>query len=354
MPLFSYYRTVMNSEYTRLLALIEGELERTLPASPGPAWFERFFGGLAAVPGPEIVSSLNAPALELIRRGGKRWRPLLLVMAARAFGREDGALSLSPLVEIAHSGSLIVDDIEDGAEKRRGGPAIHLLYGVDAAVNDANLLYFLPAALIDEFAESPALRLALHSRYAFHLRRLHLGQAMDIEWHRRDGFVPREDEYLSMCRLKTGVLARAAAELGALAAGAPEGEAEALGLVFESVGVAFQILDDAKNLRAGLPGKARGDDIVEGKKSLPVILACAREGRLAAELAACFAAARRKGMGAPEIEEAIGMIERQGGVEESLARARVLLAQSRSSLAALLPPGPGLEGLDGIFALLDS
>jgi octaprenyl-diphosphate synthase len=344
----------MQSEYTRLLSLIEGEIAALLPADPPAAWFGRFFGDLPVLPGPEIRACLNAPAIELVRRGGKRWRPLLLVLAARAFGRADGALGLAPLVEIAHNGTLIVDDIEDGSVKRRGGPAIHLMFGVDAAVNAGNLLYFLPLALIDSFDAPAAVRLALHSRFAFHMRRLHLGQAMDIEWHRRDDFVPAEDQYLAMCALKTGVLARASAEFGALAAGASLDAASALGRLFESAGIAFQILDDAKNLRAGLPGKHRGDDIVEGKKSLPVILACGREARLRVELARCFAAAKRKGIEAPEVEEAIGILERTGAVEASLEKARSLLASARAGIAAILPPGTGPGELEGLFAFLDT
>jgi octaprenyl-diphosphate synthase len=346
----------MQSQYTRFFEQIEGELARTIPARPDQAWFRRFFGDLPGsfFPGPEIVSALNAPAIELVRRGGKRWRPLVLEAAARAWGREDGAISLTPLVELAHSGSLIVDDIEDGAEKRRGGRAIHLMFGVDAAVNDGNLLYFLPLALIDEFDAPLPVRYALHARYALHMRRLHLGQAMDIEWHRRDDAMPGEADYLAMCALKTGVLARASAELGALAAGAPEAAASALGGVFESVGVAFQILDDAKNLRSGLPGKDRGDDIVEGKKSLPVILACAAEPRLLGELGRCFAAARARGVAAPEVEEAIGILERSGAISASLSRARRMLDAAHGDLARIMPDAPRRAGLEGIFALLDA
>ncbi len=343
----------MQSEYTRLLGLIEGEIDSCLPSSPDAAWFKRFFGELPGTPGAEIVRSLNAPARELLGRGGKRWRPLLLMLSARAFGRMDGALSLSPIVEIAHNGTLIVDDIEDGSEKRRGGPSIHLVFGVDLAVNDANLLYFLPLVLIDELDAPAKVKLDLHARYAHHMRRLHLGQAMDITWHRDDDFLPTEEEYLAMCALKTGVLSRAAAELGALAAGAPTASVLALGAVFESLGVAFQILDDAKNLRSGLPGKARGDDIVEGKKSLPVILACRAEPRVRADLARCFAAARRRGIAASEVEEAIGLVERQGAVEASMSRARLLLERCRLDLVSILPPGKGRDELAGIFSLLD-
>ena len=156
----------MQMEYTRLLELIEEEIARALPGEPDAAWFGRFFGALPFSPSPIIARALNAPSRELIGRGGKRWRPLLLVLCAHAFGREDGALSLTPVVELAHNGSLIVDDIEDGSDLRRGGPAIHLVFGVDAAVNDGNLLYFLPLALIDEFPAPPELRLRLYQSYA--------------------------------------------------------------------------------------------------------------------------------------------------------------------------------------------
>lgn len=342
----------MQTEYTRLLELIEGEIDRAIPAEPDAEWFGRFFGKLPSSPSPAIARALNAPSRELIGRGGKRWRPLLLALSARAFGRGDGALSLAPVVELAHNGSLIVDDIEDGSDLRRGGPAIHLVFGADAAVNDGNLLYFLPLALIDEFPAPPELRLRLYESYSAAMRRLHLGQTMDIQWHRSPEFLPTEEEYLSMCALKTGVLSRAAAELGVIAAGAEPGAAERLGLLFESMGVAFQIIDDVKNLRTGNPGKRRGDDIVEGKKSLPVLLASGKDPRIDRELPRCFAAARRGGIDAPEVEEAIGMIARTGALEAAEAKARALLSEVREGIASLVPSREGAEELLGIFPFL--
>ncbi len=344
----------MQYEYTRLLELIEGEIARTLPAKPDAAWFKRFFGDLPFSPSEEAGRTLNAPARELLGRGGKRWRPLLFVLSARAFGRSDGALSLCPIVELAHNGSLIVDDIEDCSDLRRGGPAIHLIFGNDAAINDGNMLYFLPLALIEEFDASAEVKLRLHSAYAASMRRLHLGQALDIQWHGSPDYLPARQEYLGMCALKTGVLSRAAAELGALAAGASEDRARELGLLFESMGVAFQILDDVKNLRTGNPGKRRGDDIVEGKKSLPVILACAKEPRLARELPRCFAAARRDGVKAPEVEEAIGMIARTGALDAAEAEARSLLGSVREGISRAAPAREGAEELLGIFGFLGS
>lgn len=342
----------MRHEYTKILQDIEADIGRLLPVLPDKLWFEGIFGPLPVFPAEDVRKALNAPALDLLRRGGKRWRPLLLVLCARAFGRDDGAACLAPLVEIVHGGTLIVDDIEDGADTRRGGPAIHLVHGVDAAVNAGNLLYFLPLVLIDRLEAPPAVRLLLHSRYALHMRRLHLGQAMDITWHRSHGSLPSQEQYLAMCALKTGVLARAAAEFGVIAAGADLAMAESLGGVFEEAGVAFQIIDDVKNLKSGNPGKKRGDDIVEGKKSLPVIVACAREPRLAADLARCFDMARSGGPEAPEVEEAIGLITRTGAIDEAERIARSLIANVEAKLKDLAPPGPAGDSLAGILPLL--
>ncbi len=342
----------MRSEYTEILGLIEREVLDLLPEEPDDVWFARFFGELPGSPRSEIRKSLNAPALELIRRGGKRWRPLLLVLAAKAFGREDGALGISPVVEIAHNGTLIVDDIEDGSDTRRGGPAIHLLHGLDASVNAGNLMYFLPLALFDELRASNETRLALHTRYALHMRRLHLGQAMDITWHREHGSIPDRASYLAMCALKTGVLARAAAEFGAISALAPEAAVKALGSAFEHAGVAFQVLDDVANLRKGNPGKKRGDDIVEGKKSLPVILACEQRPGMLPELALLFHAARAGGPASPAVEEAISLIAGEGAIDMAEAIAMGMLARASASLSATVPAGPWAEPLMGLVGAL--
>lgn len=342
----------MHAEYMEILAGIEGELRSVLPEMPDEVWFGRFFGESGASPREELRRALNAPALDLIRRGGKRWRPLLLVLAARAFGRADGALSLSPLVEIAHNGTLIVDDIEDGADERRGGPAIHLLHGLDVAVNAGNLLYFLPLALIDELALGVETKLELYARYGLHMRRLHLGQATDILWHRHHGFVPDRASYLSMCALKTGVLARAAAEFGALAAGAPADVVGRLGSIFERAGVAFQVLDDLRNLTTGNPGKRRGDDIVEGKKSLPVILACESRPELLGRLAGLFDAAASGGPSSPAVEEAIGLIAETGALAEAKHLASTMLGEVSRELEAVIPPTPEGRLLAGLVPFL--
>lgn len=342
----------MRPEYTEILAKIEAEIARELPELPSDGWLESRFGPLASLPSDRDRRAVTAPGRELVLRGGKRWRPLLQVLCARAFGPGDLALALAPLAEIVHNGTLIVDDIEDGAEVRRGGPAVHLVHGLDAAVNGGNLMYFLPLALLEERVSDPVLRARLYGAFASQLRRVHLGQALDIAWHRDSGRVPSEREYLLMCSLKTGALSGLAARIGALCGGAPDEAADALVRAFEEAGVAFQILDDVRDLRTGNPGKERGDDIVEGKKSLPVLRACARVPSLADRLPDLFGRARAGGVRDPAVEEAIAAISGTGALEEAESEAAGLLARAEAAAGDACPPGPGREALLGIFPLL--
>ena len=99
-----------------------------------------------------------------------------------AGGEAEEALPLAPVVEFPHNGSLIVDDIEDSSDLRRGEPAVHKIYGEDMSINTGNLLYFLPTFLIDESDFSDELKLRLYRYYTVNLRRLHFGQGLDIQW----------------------------------------------------------------------------------------------------------------------------------------------------------------------------
>jgi octaprenyl-diphosphate synthase len=172
---------------------------------------------------------------------------------------------------------------------------------------------------------------------------------MDIKWHRDFACVPDPAEYELMCRLKTGALARLAAVLGVYAgyAGKASGppvaqeifqeralvQAEAFGCAAEKLGVGFQILDDIKNLRAGNPGKKRGDDIVEGKKSLPALLFLSKHPKKAPLVERCFRAAHEGGTSAPEVEELIGEFEAAGVLEMAADRGLALIEEARKVLA---------------------
>ena len=183
-----------------------------------------------------------------------------------------------------------------------------------------------------------------------------MGQAMDIAWHRSDPPTPLPTlrEYDLMCRLKTGCLARlaailgvyAAAAAGAIAPGDISGWADSLGDAAENMGVGFQILDDVKNLTTGNSGKKRGDDIVEGKKSLPALLYLHSwkhdPAQAAALVSRCFAAARAGGVAVPEVEELIVELESSGALAEAKRQGLALIDDARGAFSGLNLGGSGL------------
>jgi octaprenyl-diphosphate synthase len=363
----------MENEYTRRLEKIEAVLNAWLPHTPDSSWLERVFAPQGNSVSFELAESLTRPGRDLINRGGKRWRPLLMVLAAECVAGETGgeaALPLTPLVEFPHNASLIHDDIEDNSDERRGKPAVHLLYGTDTAINGGAFMYFLPLACLSAWSGNKgsggaAVKDKIWTAWASHMRALHLGQAMDIAWHRDHRSLPGLDEYDRMCRLKTGCLARLAAFLGVYSGAFSAGEdcpeknslhlADVFGEAAEQLGVGFQILDDVKNLTTGVPGKKRGDDIVEGKKSLPVLLYLHRYPEKMDFAARCFEVARSKGINAPELLEFIAALETAGVLEEAMGKAQEYIRESRGIFSGSKPAGFSLrkEGQELLAGLVD-
>lgn len=331
----------------RLLARIEQAVTAPLP----PA-------GLALDGAAVLAAEIEAPGRDLLALGGKRWRPLLLALTCKMCGgREDPAIALAPVVELAHNGSLIIDDIEDGADLRRGAPAAHLRHGLDLAINAGNLLYFLPAGHLEAAGLDSEVELRVHRLYGAAMLRLHYGQGLDILWHREPDRIPSLSEYFAMCRAKSGSLAGLAAALGATAAHALAPVAALLGEAGEEFGVCFQIIDDVRNLTTGNPGKRRGDDLVEGKKSLPVILYCNRDDasrrRMVALLAACSAADSVESAGAA-VEEAISLMTESGVIAaaRTMARRRYRAVMGRLEAHPSLATGDAWEAVRGLTSEL--
>jgi len=323
----------MDQEYTQKLSGIETELERWLPKNKiDTAWLNQVFASMGGRTEKLLFQSLEAlktPLDDILSRGGKRWRPLLMTLVCEMLGGGAAAVPLTPAVEFAHNASLIHDDIEDGSDERRGKPAIHKIYGIDTAINSGSFFYFLSSCCIENCAFQN--KEQIFKIWMEYIRRLHLGQAMDINWHSNVLIIPEIEDYLLMCRMKTGSLARLAAELGAYAAGAHTGKTipqEAIRLLGEAadmMGIGFQILDDVKNLTTGIPGKRKGDDIVEGKKSLPVLLYLNKYPERRERVFYCFHMAKREGTTAPEVEELTENLKATGIFTEAEEIAAALL-----------------------------
>jgi octaprenyl-diphosphate synthase len=132
--------------------------------------------------------------------------------------------------------------------------------------------------------------------------------------------------------------------------------ADILGEAAEQLGVGFQILDDVKDLETGVPGKKRGDDIVEGKKSLPLLLYLHKYPEKRDFAARCFAAARAGGTEAPEVEELICALKSAGVLDEAREKGLEYIRESRRIFSASDIAGFPLikEGRELIIELIDS
>ena len=331
----------MNKDFKSILENIEQALDKALPQNSATgSWTSDSFGKLPEGAASEYIDKLIEPNRALVSLGGKRWRPLLMMLCykmaaekAAANGAspaltEEQTYSITPLVEFVHTASLIHDDIEDNADLRRGKPAAHITYGLDTALNAGSWLYFEAPVCINKLSAPDALKLELYKTYTNELRRLHLGQAMDIFWHRNPELFPAEKEYLAMVKSKTGTLASLAAKLGCIAGGLSAEEAENFGGIAADIGIGFQIIDDVINLTTGNPGKKRGDDIVEGKKSLPVLIHAAERPADRQKIAAFMKEAASDGIESPAVEGCIALLQESGCIEKAAERGRTLIEES--------------------------
>ena len=211
---------------------------------------------------------------ETITAGGKRLRPLLVCIAAGVPVAESDALVRAAVaVELVHAATLVHDDVIDGADLRRGRPTVVASGGRLLALATGDLLFSRAFAELAAGAEIAPIRVLSAAASA-----LASGELMqrDDSWNAAVG----QERYLERCRLKTGVLFRAACELGALAGGAP---LDALGRFGEGIGIAFQLLDDILDVTgpSERTGKPRGADLLDGTVTLPLIEARKRDAELA-------------------------------------------------------------------------
>jgi geranylgeranyl pyrophosphate synthase len=215
----------------------------------------------AATPvGAILEASLFRPAEEFTARPSKRFRASMVALAHRVAARRSGGdpaastAAAEELVERLHAGSLIVDDVQDGSELRRGAPTLHRLVGIPKAINAGNWLYFRALDDVARWNLPPEQELAILRACHRALEEAHRGQAMDLGTCIDK--VPRAHvTAVTMASLeaKSGALMGLAFAVGAWLGGASPALAEALERFGRRFGVALQMYDDVGNLDARLP-----------------------------------------------------------------------------------------------------
>ena len=251
---------------------------------------------------------LLTPTSDLMKRGGKRLRPLLLVLLTSMFaGQEDEAYLFAPIIEGIHTASLIHDDIEDNSQKRRGNPSIHIKYNLDVAINAASALYFFALHLIDKMPEK--IQDLLYKRTLHAISSLHIGQAMDIKHHSNYNLDFNLSDYRNVASLKTGSLFTLATEAALIFSHKYKSDAREISL-FRELGIIFQMLDDIKNISSGNKGKDRGDDVVEGKLSFPIILYLENNCNEKLKIMNLFERAKKEGIESQAVDECCKILEK--------------------------------------------
>ncbi|TSC64653.1 MAG: geranylgeranyl diphosphate synthase, type I [Microgenomates group bacterium Gr01-1014_93] len=302
---------------------IEKSLEKYLPRKYTKSSLEKVLGPVRYELDVDAINkAVNMPVWDFLDRGGKRWRPILFLTILEVLGKNPkDFIDLSVIFELIHNGTIIVDDFEDLSLKRRGKPTLHLIYGEDVAINAGNLIYFLPLKILDEYQNklSSDQLLKVYQTYIDEMTNLGIGQATDIAWHRGlvNGFKITEGQYLQMCAFKTGGLSRMACKIAAITGGADEKLVSAFGLFGESLGIVFQIQDDILNIKKSelSDKKGLGDDITEGKRSLPVIFSLKNlpkaKGQKLEKILLMHTTQKKL------IDEAIDLINQGEGIEKS-------------------------------------
>ena len=296
-----------------------------------------------------------APIRLITDRGGKSWRSYAALLAVDVVGgNSDRFRRWLPMPEIMHVGSLIVDDIQDKSLTRRGGPSCHVVYGEAIAINAGNYAYFLSPRCLIEHCDPPLTneqKCRLYDMYFLCLRNGHVGQAFDI--HGLDYLIPSllqhgdtervlEQRVACTHRLKSAVPAGCLARMGAYVGGGTEQQMEVLGLYFEAVGLAFQIVDDVLNL-TGFAGdtKARGEDIVAGKVTYPVAIAmrAGAGGEAGGEERRrdIWQIVQSKTSDMAAVDRCIALIEQNGGVAASYETATRLVGEAWERMDAHIP-----------------
>ncbi|MFH0890300.1 MAG: polyprenyl synthetase family protein [Candidatus Aenigmatarchaeota archaeon] len=294
------------------------------------------------------TKGVTEPIWEFLDRGGKRWRPALMILIAEALGlKGEDILDFAIIPEVVHNGSLVVDDIEDNSDMRRGKPSLHKIFGVDIAINAGNTMYFLPLLVLLKNSKLASDKVRkLYDVVVQEMISVSFGQAIDIVWHKGGGDSERisEEQYLQMCAYKTGAPVRMSAKMGAILAGATAEQTESVAEFAETIGVAFQIQDDILNILAGDKwGKEFGEDIKEGKHTLLVIHTLQKASD--ADRKKLLEILRMHTNDRALLEAAVAIIKKYGSLEYAKDYARNMVKNSWERMDKVLPDSSSKETL---------
>ncbi len=296
-----------------LTQLLRGDLERV-----NRLILERMRSPVALI--PQLAG-------HIVAGGGKRLRPMLTLGCARMCGyRGDRHIALATAVEFIHTATLLHDDVVDDSDLRRGRDTANAVWGNKPAVLVGDFLFSRSFELM--VADGSLRVLGILSRASAVIAEGEVMQLMTT-----GNTATTEADYLAVIQSKTAELFAAASRIGAVLAGRPFDEEEALDRFGRNLGMAFQLVDDLLDFSAGEAelGKSIGDDFRDGKMTLPVLLAYARGND--EERGFWRRTLENLDQRPGDLERAIDLVERRGAIAETQARAASYAAAATSALA---------------------
>lgn len=284
------------------------------------------------------VGFINQLGHAMIQSGGKRLRPLLVLLSAKACGykgRND--LQLAAVIEFIHTATLLHDDVVDEAVLRRGKPTINADYGNEAAVLLGDFLYSRAFQMLVGVRQMDIMRVLADATNL-----IAEGEILQLLYKKQ--YHTLEQDYLKVIHYKTATLFSAAAEIGGLLGQVNLKTQEALRAYGRHLGLAYQLIDDVLDYQAPIElfGKTIGQDFLEGKPTLPLIY-CLRQNHPDVKRIEALLNKRS----AEQVTEIRPLVESLGGIEYTFRLARDEANCAIENLA-LLPDTPYRQGMQAL------
>jgi len=260
------------------------------------------------------VALVNQISGYIINSGGKRLRPVLVLLSARAFGYEgDQHFNLAAIVEFIHTATLLHDDVVDASDRRRGQETANALWGNEAAVLVGDFLYSRAFQMMVDAQRMRVMEILAHATNV-------IAEGEVLQLLNCNDPDTTEQRYLDVIHCKTAKLFEAAAQLGAVLYDAAPEQEQAMAKYGMHLGTAFQLVDDVLDYSASSDemGKNVGDDLAEGKPTLPLIRAMRQGSR---EQSALIRHAIESG-GRNNIDEVLTAIESTDAIAYTARKAR--------------------------------
>ncbi len=276
------------------------------------------------------VALINQLGLYIVNSGGKRLRPLLAVTAARAVGYEgQGHLTLATIIEFIHTATLLHDDVVDASELRRGQETANAVFGNEASVLVGDFLYTRAFQLMVTLESMKVMKILADATNV-------ISEGEVLQLMNCNDPDTTEASYFDVIYGKTGKLFEAATQLGAVLANESAEVEEALAAYGRHLGTAFQLVDDLLDYTADseVMGKQAGDDLAEGKPTLPLLYAMWHGNDEEAQL---IRGAIEQGDGREHLQTILAAMRRTGALDYTRDRA-LKEAQLAQAQLKLLPP----------------